>query len=117
LSEPLATLVSAIDAAVIGQPADHLSAWVTFLRTDQASFDADAVGWAERHAIRNVPLGVFEHAGGPPSYRLAARADCTVLLCVRRHVVATFRFREDELNAAAVADVMRALPRITAKAR
>jgi hypothetical protein len=117
LSEPLGALVSAIDAAATGHPVNQLSAWMTLLGPDQAAADADLVRWAERHAIRNVPLGIFEDPAGPPSYRLSPRADCTVVLYVRRQVAATFTFQKGELSPAVVAEVMRALPRITPKAR
>jgi hypothetical protein len=59
-----------------------------------------------------VPLGVFEDAGGPPTYRLARDADVTILLFVRRQVVSNFSFRKGELNGDRSADVVKALPAI-----
>jgi hypothetical protein len=72
------------------------------------------VAWAQKHALRTVPVAVFEDAAGPPSYRLAAEADVTVLLSVRQRVAANFAFRSGELNDAAMAEVLKALTRITA---
>jgi hypothetical protein len=113
LSEPLGRLVQQLDKALTQQKAAELRGWVTFLNEDQAGFDPKVVAWAQKHALRNLPLAVFEDAAGPPSYRLAAEADVTVLLSVRQRVVANFAFRPGELNEAAVAEVVRALARLT----
>jgi hypothetical protein len=111
LSDPLARLTGRLDRA-LGEHSD-LRAWVTFLNDDQPSFDKEVVRWARRHAIQRVPLGVYEDAGGPPTYRVARDADVTVLLFVKRQIAANFAFREGELTDAAVGELMKALPRIT----
>ena len=72
------------------------------------------VEWGKKHALRNLPLGVFEDAGGPPSYRLNRDADVTVLLFVKQKVVANFAFRAGELTEEKVGEVMKALPKIVA---
>jgi hypothetical protein len=112
LSEPLGQLVRQIDQAVLDHKAVDLRAWVTFLGNDQPGLDPQVVRWGRQHAIRAVPLGVFEDAGGPPSYRLAREADVTVLLFVKHKVVANFAYRAGELTADQVQDVLQALPRI-----
>jgi hypothetical protein len=105
-------LVRSLDQAVARHKAASLRAWVTFLSADQLSLDPELTKWARQHALCNVPLGVFEDAGGPPSYRLARDAEVTVLWFTRQHVVANFAFREGELSADRVSEVMRALPRV-----
>jgi hypothetical protein len=114
LSEPLGKLVQQIDRALPQYKGVELRGWVTFLHEDQASLDAKVVAWAQKYAVRNVPIAVFEDVGGPPSYRLALEADVTILLSVRQRVAANFAFRAGELNDAAIAEVLKALPRITA---
>ena len=89
-----------------------LRGWVTFLSNDQLGLDPKVVQWGQKHAIRSLPLGVFEDVGGPPSYRLARDADVTVLLFVKQKVVANFAFRAGELGDEKTAEVMKALPRI-----
>jgi hypothetical protein len=115
LSDPLGQLVQQLDKAVAEHKAAELRAWVTFLEGDQPAFDAQVVDWGRKHAVRSVPLGVFEDAGGPPSYRLARDADVTVLLFVKQKVVANFAFRGGELNDAKITEVIAALPRIVTK--
>ncbi len=111
-SDPLAKLTQQLDKAVADHQKSELRAWVTFLGEDQLSLDPQVVKWAKKHAIRSVPLGVFEDTGGPPSYRLARDADVTVLLFVKQKVVANFAYRPGELTEGKAGDVIRALPKI-----
>jgi hypothetical protein len=109
LSEPLAQLARGVDKAV----ADHQSlgprGWITFLNDDQVRFDPQVAQWAKDHAIRHLPLGVFEDTGGPPSYRLSRDADVTVLLFVKRQVVANFAFRAGEFKRQEISEVIKSL--------
>jgi len=112
LSEPLGKLAKELDRALTQHKAAGLRGWVTFLNADQTAFDPKVVAWGQKHALGNLPLGVFEDLVGPPSYRLAAEADVTVLVFVRQRIVANFAFRPGELTDAAAGEVMKAVPRI-----
>ncbi len=112
LTEPLGKLVGQMDRALAQFKSADLRGWVTFLHADQPTFDPQVIEWGKKHAIRTMPLGVFEDAGGPPSYRLAPDADVTVLLFVKQKVVANFAFRAGELNDEKAKEVLAALPRI-----
>jgi hypothetical protein len=112
LSEPLGKLVNGIDKAVTVHKKAELRAWVTFLTEDQPSLDPQVVQWGKQHAVSNVPLGIFEDTVGPPTYLLAREADVTVLLSVKQKVVANFAYRAGELNEAAIAEILRAVPRL-----
>jgi hypothetical protein len=112
LSEPLGKLAAQLERALAEQQKAELRGWVTFLNADQAAFDPKVVAWGQKHALRNLPLAIFEDPLGPPSYRLAAEADVTILLFVRQRVVANFAFRPGELNDKSIAEVLKALPRI-----
>jgi hypothetical protein len=112
LNDSLGQLTAQLDKAVAKHEKAQLRAWVTFLNDDQLSLDPKVVKWAQKYALRHVPLGVFEDAGGPPSYRLSADADVTVLLFVKQKVVANFAFREGELTEARRDEVIKALPKI-----
>jgi hypothetical protein len=110
LSDPLAKLVRGLDKALIDHKTADFRAWVTFLSDDQPTLDPQVVAWAKKHAIRHVPLAVFEDVVGPPSYRLARDADVTVLVFVKQKVVANFAFRANELSEEAIAEVLKAIP-------
>jgi hypothetical protein len=112
LNESLGTLVQQLDKAVAEHKNAELRTWVTFLSMDQPTLDPQLVKWSEKYALRNVPLGVFEDAEGPPNYRLAREADVTVLLFVKRKVVANFAFRDGELTKAKREEVLKAVPKI-----
>jgi len=112
LSDPLGKLAAQFDKAVIEHKPAELRSWITFLSDDQPSLDAKVVHWGQKYALRNVPLGVFEDVGGPPSYRLNRDADVTVLLFVKQKVVANFAFRASELSDQKIAEVVKALPGI-----
>jgi hypothetical protein len=112
LGDPLGKLVGKIDKALADHKKEELRAWVTFLSDDQPKLDPKVVKWGKKHAIRSVPLGVFEEAAGPPAYRLSRDADVTVLLFVKRKIVANFAFRPGELTDDRAAEVLKALPRI-----
>jgi hypothetical protein len=112
LSDPLGKLVHGIDKAVADQKKADLRGWVTFLAEDQTVLDPKVVQWSQKHALKNVPLGIFEDTVGPPTYLLARDADVTVLLSVKQRVVANFAFRAGELNDTAIDGILKAVPRI-----
>jgi hypothetical protein len=111
-SDPLGKLVGQLDKALVEHKATDLRAWVTFLSNDQAKLDPELVRWSQKHGLKSIPVGTFESESGPVQYQLAANADVTVLLFVKRKVVANFAFRAGELNDEASAEVMKALPKI-----
>ncbi len=114
LSDPLGKLVQRIDRSLAEHKTAELRGWVTFLAEDQTALDPKVVQWSQKHAIRNMPLGVFEDTVGPPAYLLAREADVTVLLSVKQRVVANFAFRAGELNDAATDAILKAIPKIAA---
>jgi hypothetical protein len=112
-TDALGKLVQGLDKALTDHKDVELRAWVTFLNEDQLAFDPKLVKWGEKHAIRNVPLGTFDRGeDGPPSYKLAREADVTVLLFVKKEVVANFAFRAGELTDDRADEVLKALPQI-----
>jgi hypothetical protein len=115
LSEPLAKLARGLDRAMTEHKSAGLRCWVTFLHDDQPALDPKVVQWGQQHAIRSVPLGVFEDANGPPAYRLAREAEVTVLLFVKQKVIANFAFRAGELTDEKVAEVLQTVPKLVEK--
>jgi hypothetical protein len=109
LCEPLGKLVSGLDQAVLDHRAAELRSWVTFLGQDESTLAPQILQWGKKHAVRGVPLAVFEDSGGPPSYRLSRDADVTVLLSVKQKVVRNFAFRDGELTEERIAEVLKAV--------
>jgi hypothetical protein len=117
LSEPLGKLLTTLDKALADHKKTELRAWLTLLHEDQSKIDAEVQVWAKKHALRSVPVGVFEDLDGPPSYRLHRDADVTVLLSVKQKVVANFAFRAGEVSEKKIAEVLAAIPRIAGPAK
>jgi hypothetical protein len=111
-SDELGKLVAKLDSAIGDPKHPELRGWVTFLGDDQTALDPRIVKWGQSHAIKNMPLGVFEDVVGPPAYRVSREADVTVLLFVKQKVVANFAFRAGELTPAATDRVAKAVPRL-----
>jgi hypothetical protein len=109
LNDPLAQLVRGLDRALATQKKAELRAWVTFLNDDQPGLDPKVTAWARKHAIRSVPLGIFEDVGGPPTYRLHRDADVTVLLSAKQKVVRNFALRTGDLTEAKVKEILAAV--------
>jgi hypothetical protein len=114
-SDALGKLVAGLDKSVIDHKAAELRSWVTFLSEPSKELEDQIVKWGRTHSVRNVDLGVFEDADGPPSYKIAADADVTVILYVKRKAVADFAFRAGELTEERIAEVLKAVPGVVEK--
>jgi hypothetical protein len=114
-NDALGKLVNALEKAVTEHKAADLRGWVTFLGDGAEGFEDKIAKWGRDHAVRAIPLGIFEDADGPPSYKLARDADVTVLLFTKHKVVANYAFRAGELNDERVKDIMKAVPDLVPK--
>ncbi len=105
-------LLQKLDQALADHKDADLHAWATFLSNDQPTLDPQLVRWSQNLGLKALPLGIFEDLAGPPSYRLDADADVTVLFFVKRKVVASLAYRADEWNDKSMDVVLGALPKI-----
>jgi hypothetical protein len=71
--------------------------------------------WAQKQGLKSVPVGAFEDADGPPSYKLHKDADVTVLLFTKQKVVANFAFRAGELTDKQIDESVKAVPQLFEK--
>jgi hypothetical protein len=110
LSDPLGKLLAKLDAETAARKDSGFKVWMTQL-ADTADLDALAK-WAQKQGLKDLPVGAFEDADGPPAYTLAADADVTVLLFVKEKVVANFAYRTGELTDAKAGEVLKAVPRL-----
>jgi hypothetical protein len=110
LSDPLGKLLAKLDAEAVSRKDAGFKAWMTHL-ADTADLDALAA-WSQKQGLKQVAVGAFEDADGPPAYKLAADADVTVLLFVKRKVVANVAVRAGELTGAKVDEVAKAVPKL-----
>jgi hypothetical protein len=81
---------------------------------DKADLDTLAK-WAQKQGLKAAPVGAFEDADGPPSYKLAKDADVTVLLFTKQKVVANFAFRAGELTDKQIDEIVKSVPQLFEK--
>lgn len=109
-SDSLGKLMAKLDAQGIANKDTGCKVWMTLL-AEKADLDALAK-WAQKSGIKSAPVGAFEDADGPPSYKLHKDADVTVILFTKQKVVANFAFRAGELDDKAIESVMKAVPEL-----
>lgn len=109
-SDSLGKLLAKLDAAAIAEKDSGCKVWMTLL-AEKADLDALAK-WAQKQGLKSAPVGAFEDADGPPSYKLHKDADVTVILFTKQKVVANFAFRTGELDDKAIEKVMKAVPQL-----
>lgn len=109
-SDSLGKLMAKLDAEGIANKESGCKVWMTLL-AEKADLEALA-RWAQKQGIKSAPVGAFEDADGPPSYKLHKDADVTVILFTKQKVVANFAFRAGELDDKAIDNVMKAVPQM-----
>ncbi len=113
LTPQLGKLLAKFDAETPNRKDDGFKAWMTLAA---ATADLDGLArWSQEQGLSAVPVGTFEDADGPPAYKLAKDADVTVMLFVKKKVVANFAFRAGELTDEKVKEVEKALPKLFEK--
>jgi hypothetical protein len=113
LSDPLGKLAAKLDQAAADAVVPEMRCWLTLLTSGpQPDAEDRLAAWGRKHAVRQLPLGVFEDEAGPPAYRLSKQADVTVVLFVKQKTVATFAFEAGKLTDARVDDVVKALAKL-----
>jgi len=112
-SDSLGKLLVKLDAAALAEKDSGCKVWMTLL-TEKADLDALAK-WTQKQGLKACPVGAFEDADGPPSYKLHKEADVTVILFTKQRVVANFAFRAGELDDKSIEKVMQAVPQLFKK--
>jgi hypothetical protein len=108
-TETLGELLRQLDLGVDKFQKAKLRAWVTFVGMPQPEKEPMLLEWSKKLGLRNVPLGIFEDPVGPPSYKLHANAEVTILLVKQNKVVNNFAYRPAAFTAAESKKVMDAL--------
>ena len=110
LSDSLGKLLVQLDAEAVARKDSGFKVWMTQL-ADSADLDALAK-WGQKQGLKNLPVGAYEDADGPPAYKLDRKADVTVLLFVKRKVVANYALSEDDVTAAKIEAIRKAVPKL-----
>ncbi|MFQ5733527.1 MAG: hypothetical protein ACE5KM_16435 [Planctomycetaceae bacterium] len=111
----MASLVKKVDAkagSFKGGSESKLRSFVVLLSDDPDADQPKLEAFAKKHNIKNVPLTIFDGVAGPPKYKIAEKAEVTVMLWVKTAVKANHAFAKGEFNAKGVNTVMKSLPKI-----
>jgi hypothetical protein len=111
LTPNLVKLLTEFDNWVSGQPNEEVYSWMTVLGEKTISQEALSK-WSKEAGLRKVPVGVFDDPDGPPAYKLSKDAEVTVLLFVKRKVVANYALKADELNEKVIASIKQDLSKL-----
>ena len=107
-SEPLGKLLTKLESESFANKDSGCKVWMTLL-AEKADLDALAK-WSQNAGLKISPVGTYEDADGPPSYKLHKDADVTVMMFTKQKVIANFAFRAGELDDKAIENVMKAMP-------
>jgi len=113
LSEPLGKLLGKLEEAGATAKDSGYKVWCTQL-AEKADLDTLAK-WTQTQGLKTVPVGAFEDADGPPSYKLNKDADVTVILFTKQKVVANFAFRANELTEKQIDEIVKTVPQLFEK--
>lgn len=107
LSDSLAGLVKQVDKVVGENEDQQMAGFVVLLTDDPDAAESELKAFAQQHAIKNVPLTLFDGTAGPESYKVAKEADVTVLMWRDKKVEANHAFAAGELDQSSVAKVVK----------
>ena len=111
--DEIAARVKKIDG-VVGENGDKkMAAFVTVLTENPDKDEAKLKEIAKKEGLKNIPLTVFDGVAGPEDYKIAEKADVTVMMWVGSNVKVNHAFAKGELKAdatkAIVADTKKIL--------
>jgi hypothetical protein len=102
ITDNLTSLVKKIDETVGKNKDNQMASFVVLLSEDSDAESQKLQALAKTANVQHVPLTIFDGQAGPPSYKIAADADVTVLMWVNLEVKANHAFKRGELNASAI---------------
>ena len=110
LSEPLGKLLNAFDSEAQARKDTGFKVWMTQLTT---TADLDGLAkWGQKKGLKNIPIGAYEDADGPPAYKLHKDADVTVLLFVKEKVIVNASYRTGELNESEISRLRKSVTKL-----
>jgi hypothetical protein len=113
MSAPVTSLVKKIDAATAKHSKEKMASFAVFLSDDE-NLEKKLKEFAEKEKLEKCALTI-DNPSGPEPYKIAKDAEVTVLLYVDKNVKANYAFKKGELNDAAIAKVLKDLPKILEK--
>ena len=106
LTPEVVSLVKKIDSVVGANEEKKMAAFVTLLTDDPDKDEAKLKEIAKKEGLKNVPLTVFDGIAGPEDYKIAEKADITVMMWVDSDVKVNYAFAKGELKASSTKSIL-----------
>ena len=109
ITDNLTSLVKQIDslandAGALGRDTKH--AFVVLITDDPDDAESKLTALADEHQIKNTPLTIFDVNSGPRGYKIAKKAEVTVMMWAGQSVKVNHAFAAGELDVDAVKQIM-----------
>ena len=111
ITDNLTSLVKQIDEKIGANSDQKMAGFVVLLTDDPDAAEPRLKELAEKHKIENTPLTVYDGVAGPENYKIAEKADVTVMMWVG-HKVKVNRGFSGELSDNDVRNIMADVPKI-----
>jgi hypothetical protein len=112
ITDNLTSLVKQIDEKVVASGDEKMAGFLVLLTDDPDAAEAQLKGLAEKHKIEKTPLTVYDGIAGPECYKIAEKADVTVMMWVDGKVKVNRAFEKGKLDKAAVAKIVKETAKI-----
>ncbi len=107
ITDNLTSLVKQIDEKIGANSDQKMAGFVVLLTDDPDAAEPRLKELAEKHKIANTPLTVYDGVAGPENYKIAEKADVTVMMWVGGEVKVNHVFEKGKLDKKAVAMIVK----------
>jgi hypothetical protein len=111
ISDPLTSLVKAIDTATADNKDCRMGSFVVFMSADEEALEKRLKDLADKEKLQRVVLTI-DNPAGPRAYKVAKDADVTVVLYTGQVVKANYAFKKGEMKEADVKKIVGDLQKI-----
>jgi hypothetical protein len=107
ITDNLTSLVKQIDEKVGANSDQKMAGFVVLLTDDPDAAEPRLKQLAEKKKIEHTPLTVFDGVAGPEDYKIAEKADVTILMWVGGEVKVNHVFEKGKLDKKAIAAIVK----------
>jgi hypothetical protein len=107
ITDNLTSLVKQIDEQIGANSDQKMAGFVVLLTDDPDAAEPVLKELAEKKKIENTPLTVYDGLAGPENYKIAEKADVTVMMWVGGEVKVNYVFEKGKLDKKAVATIVK----------
>ena len=107
ITDNLTSLVKQIDEKIGANSDQKMAGFVVLLTDDPDAVEPRLKELAEKKKIEHTPLTVYDGLAGPENYKIAEKADVTVMMWVGGEVKVNYVFEKGKLDKKAVATIVK----------